>query len=55
MARDWSAAYATDSNTKAEWSAYLEGKADSAKMAKGLWAYDDKLYFNGRLLIPSSL
>ena len=31
MARDWSAAYATDANTAAEWSAYLEGKANAAK------------------------
>ena len=53
MARDWSAAYAADANTKAEWGAYLEGKADSAKRPKGLRAYDDKLYYNGRLLIPS--
>ena len=55
MARDWSPAYAVDANTTAEWSAYLKGKADAAKWPKGLWAYGDKLYFNGRLLIPSSL
>ena len=55
MARDWSVAYSTDANTAAEWSAYLEGKMDAAKWPKGLRAYDDKLYLNGRLLIPSSL
>ena len=55
MARDWSAAYTTDANTAAEWSAYLEGKADAAKWRKGLGASDDKLYFSGHLLIPSSL
>ena len=55
MARDWSAAYSTDATTAAKWSAYLEGRTDAAKWPKGLRAYDDKLYFNGRLLIPSSL
>ena len=55
MARDWSRAYSTDANTSAECSAYLEGKTDASKWPKGLRAYDSKLYFNGRLLIPSLL
>ena len=36
----------SDANTKAEWTAYLESKADSAKWPKGLRTYDDKLYYN---------
>ena len=55
MARDWSAAYAADDNTKTDWSAYLEGKADAAKLPNGLLAYGGKLYRDGRLLLPSSL
>ena len=55
MARDWSSAYAADDNATADWSPYLEGKADAAKWPKGLRAYDSKLYRDGRLLIPSSL
>ena len=55
MARDWSSAYAAEDNAKADWSAYLEGKADAAKWPKGLRAYGGKLYRDGRLLIPSSL
>ena len=43
MARDWSSAYAADDNTKADWSAYLECKANAAKWPKGLRAYGGKL------------